>query len=52
MVRSLPGGAVASGLLADTTVVAFTTDAPDGCTTAPGLSAVTVEGVVGVGSTA
>ena len=33
-------------------VVAFTTDAPDGCTTDPGLTAVAVEGVVGVGSTA
>ena len=33
-------------------VVAFTTDAPDGCTTDPGLTAVAVEGIVGVGSTA
>jgi hypothetical protein len=32
-------------------VVAFTTEAPDGCTTDAGLSAVAVEGVVGVGST-
>jgi hypothetical protein len=32
--------------------VAFTTDAPDGCTTDTGLTAVAVEGVVGVGSTA
>jgi hypothetical protein len=52
MVRSLLSGAVASGLLADTTVFAFTTGAPDGCTTAPRLSAVAVEGIVGVGSTA
>jgi hypothetical protein len=33
-------------------VVAFTTDAPDGCTTDAGLAGVAVEGVVGVGSTA
>ena len=33
-------------------VVAFTTDAPDGCTTDPGLTGVAVEGIVGVGSTA
>jgi hypothetical protein len=32
-------------------VVAFTTEAPDGCTTDAGLAAVAVEGVVGVGST-
>jgi hypothetical protein len=32
-------------------VVAFTTEAPDGCTTEAGLAAVAVEGVVGVGST-
>jgi hypothetical protein len=31
-------------------VVAFTTEAPDGCTTEAGLAAVAVEGVVGVGS--
>lgn len=33
-------------------VVAFTTDAPDGCTTDTGLAGVAVEGIVGVGSTA
>lgn len=33
-------------------VVAFTTEAPDGCTTDTGLTGVAVEGVVGVGSTA
>jgi hypothetical protein len=33
-------------------VVAFTTDAPDGCTTQSGLTGVAVEGIVGVGSTA
>ena len=46
MIRSLLTGAVSSALLA------VTTDAPDGCTTDPGLTAVAVEGIVGVGSTA